>query len=80
MCKYCNLNEVEDELHFLMKCKLYTDERNNLLNKVNEIYNVDSLITKELFNFIINSDDKDVLHALGYFITHDKTQQFTLLS
>jgi hypothetical protein len=28
ICKNCELNEVEDERHFLLHCTLYTDERN----------------------------------------------------
>jgi hypothetical protein len=27
-CLYCNNNDVEDEMHFLLKCPLYSIERN----------------------------------------------------
>ena len=27
MCKYCNMNLVEDEFHFLLACPYYTDLR-----------------------------------------------------
>ncbi len=30
-CNYCNQNIVEDEFHFLMNCRLYSDIRCNLL-------------------------------------------------
>ena len=29
-CKYCNLDNVEDEEHFLLKCPLYSKERLSL--------------------------------------------------
>ena len=33
-CRYCNLDEVEDEKHFLLKCPLYNEERLSLFNSV----------------------------------------------
>ena len=31
LCKYCDLNEVEDKQHFLLRCKLYETLHPNLL-------------------------------------------------
>ena len=28
ICEVCNLNEIEDELHFICKCELYNETRN----------------------------------------------------
>ncbi len=69
ICKHCNLNEVEDEVHFLTKCKLYTNERKNFLDKIKAIFQIEHLNSQELFSFIINNHDKNVIQALGYFIT-----------
>ncbi|MES9881007.1 MAG: reverse transcriptase family protein [Sedimenticola sp.] len=33
ICKFCNSNEVESEVHFLLFCDLYTDLRRSLLHK-----------------------------------------------
>ena len=34
ICIYCKLNEVEDEMHFLLDCPLYIQERIKLLNVI----------------------------------------------
>ena len=33
-CRYCNLDDVEDEKHLLLKCPLYNEERLSLFNSV----------------------------------------------
>ena len=33
-CRYCNLDDVEDEEHFLLKCPLYSEECLSLFNSV----------------------------------------------
>ena len=46
-CTKCNKNVVEDEIHFLFECDLYTSERRVLLNKLCELginYNPDPVI------------------------------------
>ena len=44
ICTWCNINEVEDEFHLLLRCKLFKDEREILFNKVTLINkNFDSL-------------------------------------
>ena len=34
ICEYCHLNEVEDEVHFILFCPLYDDLREILFQKV----------------------------------------------
>ena len=34
-CIFCDLDEIEDESHFLLRCSLYTDERNTYLSELN---------------------------------------------
>ena len=34
ICEFCQLNEVEDELHFICKCTMYNDLRQNLYDTV----------------------------------------------
>ena len=36
LCNICNLNETEDEIHFLFKCPCYDDLRQTLINKACE--------------------------------------------
>ena len=47
-CRYCNLDDVEDEKHFLLKCPLCNEERLSLFNSV--VLNV-SVCHKEMFLF-----------------------------
>ena len=34
VCIFCQLNEIEDETHFLLKCDLYEEERVSLLEDI----------------------------------------------
>ena len=34
-CEKCNISEIEDEKHFVIRCKLYDKERKHLFNKLN---------------------------------------------
>ena len=38
LCKFCNLNCIEDEIHFLIECPLYNDIRSNFIEILNEKY------------------------------------------
>ena len=37
ICNLCELNEIEDEFHFLFKCTLYNDCRNIWIEKIVKI-------------------------------------------
>ncbi len=37
ICTYCNSHEVENETHFLCKCRYFTDERNILYRTCSKI-------------------------------------------
>ena len=39
LCDCCKSGEIEDEIHFLVKCKTYSNIRNNFLNKLNQLFN-----------------------------------------
>ena len=49
LCKYCDLNEVEDEQHFLLRCTLYDTLRRNLLKatalETNSLFDEDTFIS-----------------------------------
>ena len=51
VCQLCNSGSVEDEFHFLLKCPLYKQERETVLN---EIY-------KDNQNLLNLSDKQNVL-------------------
>ena len=70
ICDHCDINEVEDECHFLLRCPLYERERNDLFVKLNTIYKGFNELSNEIkFNVIMSSQNKEILMALGYFIT-----------
>ena len=70
ICSFCNLNQVEDEKHFILNCTLYADERRELVKKINMIYKgFDNLSDDNKFAFIMRCDCKDILWALGHYIT-----------
>ena len=37
ICKLCNSNVIEDEIHFTVDCQLYDDIRDSLIDKVHQI-------------------------------------------
>ncbi len=70
ICKFCNSGEVEDELHFLLRCNLYSDERSYLLCKISDLYkNFNELSDVMKFRVLLNSENKEIMWALGHYIT-----------
>ena len=58
LCKYCDLNEIETEKHFLMTCPLYTDLRYNLtIECAKHIDNFNSMNTDDQFVNIMKCDE-----------------------
>ena len=48
LCKHCDKNECEDELHFILNCPLYKNERSSLLHKLSGVVpNFDNLTDKK---------------------------------
>ena len=41
-CRYCNLDDVEDEKHFLLKCPLYNEERHEVPKERRHTCNIKS--------------------------------------
>ena len=72
-CRYCNLDAVEDEEHFLLKCSLYNEERLSLSNSV--VLNVSTRSQGDDFVFLLSSKEPTIVKALGTFFTqgiHEK--------
>ena len=49
LCSYCELGEVEDEIHFLLYCPLYHDLRKTLFDKVHVGLSTDNVLVEYLF-------------------------------
>lgn len=69
LCKFCNRNEVEDEVHFLLKCPLFDKERKQFLNKIyTKNKNVQHLFENNLFNWLMICEDSAVFNELAEFV------------
>jgi len=68
ICNYCSTHSIENEIHFLLKCSFYSDERKDFLDSFNydmSTVDPDSLVT-ELFN---RRDSECVLKFARYIST-----------
>jgi hypothetical protein len=68
-CLYCNNNDVEDEMHFLLKCPLYSIERKVFMDFIyNDNNQVASLQTKDKFYWLLNNENINIINKLSEFI------------
>ena len=68
-CKLCNNGEEEDELHFMLKCQSYANERTNYLNKIFHMCkNTKSLSMEQLFIWLNSNEDTNILNLTVKFI------------
>ena len=69
LCIYCDLGEVEDEFHFMLKCKLYDSLRTQLISDMTDIYsNIDIDNAHDLFILIMCASDYDSIFPLIKYI------------
>ena len=60
-CPFCD--DIENEIHFILKCPMYTQLRNKYLTK-----HYQTKIYKQPFNFLLQNEDKHILRDLAMFI------------
>jgi hypothetical protein len=65
-CPYCP-NEVENELHFLLKCNKYNTDRTDLVSKLNFI-NLSTLSDEDKLQNLISYNNGDT-EAINPFLT-----------
>lgn len=63
ICSYCELNDIEDEYHFVLKCSKYQFLRNQYIPKY---YTRNPSVYK--LNQLLNSDKVKILNNLAIFI------------
>merc|ERR1712002_1013117 len=67
--KCINCNCIEDEIHFIIVCDLYTSERKLLFENVNSVFShFRDMSSIEKFVFLFQCNDANVLSWLGKFI------------
>ena len=69
ICRYCKVNEIDDEFNFLLKCEYHTDDRHKMINSIHTIHHNFIMDTSHnSFISLLSSRDTSVLHALGKFV------------
>ena len=70
ICKVCTLNQCEDELHFILKCRLYSNERKQLLDGMKTTCpGFESLNDTSKFTAIMSCTHPTIITLLGKFVT-----------
>lgn len=68
-CNKCTSGEIEDEIHFLIKCHKYHQQRFTLFEFIGkEIINFTYLNDEQKFNYLLISENTKILNAVGKFI------------
>ena len=71
LCKYCNLGNIDDEIHMLLDCKAHNQERKLLFAKIVDSeshYLLQYNNREELFKFILKQKCPDMINALGKYL------------
>jgi len=73
---HCSSDEVEDEIHYLLNCEKFKDERSNLIFFISlGCPNFIQLQNMEKFIWMMNSEDHEILIKICYFIAkHESTE------
>jgi hypothetical protein len=68
LCTLCNVNEVEDETHFMIRCSYYSDLRHKMFSDITDAYiNFNDLSDYDKFQFLMSVNEYDcVLPVLQY--------------
>lgn len=69
LCKYCQLNRIEDEMHFICDCVLYKEEREKLFANITSIVpHFTSLSNHDRFEYLMTCNEPDILGILLPYI------------
>ena len=69
ICSRCNINELDDEIHFLFKCSLFNTDRDQLHTCIaTSCPNFTNLNLENKFIWLMTTENTDVLQCLCNFI------------
>ena len=69
LCKFCNLNEVENEIHFITRCLKYDSEREEFYKTIRKLNaNFDLLNDLQKTMWLLSQECESVLIELACFI------------
>ena len=78
ICKNCQTQEIENEIHFLINCPKYSYERENLFSHVAKTcINFEKLSHQNKFIWLMTSEDTDIIIKVAYFIHALKSLEIT---
>ena len=66
ICRCCEDNVVEDEIHFLLTCKRYSDIRSEMLDTAQSV--IPHILSQNLddkFVSLLSCDNLNILYAVG---------------
>jgi hypothetical protein len=70
ICTHCDCNEVEDELHLLMKCPLYSKERTPFLSCIkSKVKNFKALNDINKFIYLLSAGEDIAIHTAKFIKT-----------
>ena len=79
-CNYCKNNNFEDEIHFVLTCKLFETERELFHKKLYEFVLFDEkLSVNDLFTTVMSNSDYDICELFTKFIyeCYEKRKKIT---
>jgi hypothetical protein len=65
LCNKCDLNKIEDEIHFLLECPSTSTDRQVLIDMINNNCNNFQYLNLSDF-WLLNCESIDILKQLGY--------------
>ena len=69
ICKLCDQETIETEMHFLMHCTFYLEARNALFDKIQALYpGFKNIPIEDQFYYMLTNDCPKVLTWLGKYI------------
>ena len=76
LCQFCDLKEVENEFHFVMRCKLLDQPRQKLFSELSDICDTDNISSDVLFLMIMSAKDFDIVKCVKDFLIEANTLRF----
>ncbi len=64
ICTYCNIHEIDDEFHFLLRCRIHSNIRRKYIPRYCTYPNQDSLL------LLLNTGSKYLCNSVANYIKH----------
>ena len=81
LCKLCNTEAIEDEVHFISDCALYSQIRRDFLEKYYNVFpNIRLLNMRDKFKFLFSIPEQAVMKEIpSYFFNLSKIRAENLI-